>query len=176
MHFLTAMGLIYLYHAYQRTKEDTSLLPHRYSGICILDFLSIIKGFISFSFWNWTNFSRTSPSKLSRRIQRRTRYPEYQILPHPDIGEAALDRQLFTYLVQPIALVPACLNYLKGYRRKLRYSGHQMLPNTDIGDAALDRQLFTNPLLKQLKNKMNLRQRTMIFTDSSSRTSCKSSK
>ena len=99
----------------------------------------------------------------------RTRYPEYQILPHPDIGDAALDKQLFTYLVHPIALVPACLHYLKGYRRKLGYSGYQMLPNPDIGEAALDRQLFTNPLLKQLKNKMNLRQRTMIvrqlFTD-----------
>ena len=108
LHFLTAMGLIYLYHAYQRTKEDTSLLPHRYSGICILDFLSIIKGFISFSFWNWTNFSRTSPSKLSRRIQRRTRYPEYQILPHPDIGAAALliDSSSHTWCSQLLSYQP----------------------------------------------------------------------
>ena len=29
------------------------------------------------------------------------------MLPHPDIGNATLDRQLFTYLEQPIALVPA---------------------------------------------------------------------
>ena len=29
------------------------------------------------------------------------------MLPHPDIGDVTLDRQLFTYLEQPMALVPA---------------------------------------------------------------------
>ena len=28
------------------------------------------------------------------------------MLPHPDIGDVTLDRQLFTYLEQPMALVP----------------------------------------------------------------------
>ena len=54
---------MYLYHVYQRTKEDTSLLPHHYPWIYIL------KRFIYFSFWNWTN----SQSELSIRIQSRTR-------------------------------------------------------------------------------------------------------
>ena len=46
------------------------------------------------------------------------------MLPHPDIVDAALDRQLFTYLEQPIALVPARLNYLQGYIGELGFSGH----------------------------------------------------
>ena len=46
------------------------------------------------------------------------------MLPHPDIGDAALDRQLFTYLEQPIAFVPARLNYLQGYIGELGFSGH----------------------------------------------------
>ena len=44
------------------------------------------------------------------------------MLSHPDIGDAALDRQLFTYLEQPIALVPARLNYPQG--RELGLPGH----------------------------------------------------
>ena len=46
------------------------------------------------------------------------------MLSHPDIGDAALDRQLFTYLEQPIAFVPARLNYLQGYIGELGFSGH----------------------------------------------------
>jgi len=41
------------------------------------------------------------------------------MLPHPDIGDTALDRQLFTYLEQPIALLLARLNYLQRYREEL---------------------------------------------------------
>ena len=52
------------------------------------------------------------------------RYPGYQMLSHPDIGDAALDRQLFTYLEQPIALVPARLNYPQGYIKELGLPGH----------------------------------------------------
>ena len=65
------------------------------------------------------------------------------MLPHPDIGDAAFDRQFFTYLEQPIARIPACLNCPPGYRGELGFPEYQMLPHPDIGDAALDRQLFT---------------------------------
>ena len=65
------------------------------------------------------------------------------MLPHPDIGDAAFDRQLFTYPEQTIALIPACLNCPPGYRRELGYPEYQMLPHPDIGDVALDSQLFT---------------------------------
>ena len=45
-----------------------------------------------------------------------------------DIGDAALYRQLFTYLEQSITLVLAGLNYPKGYRGELGYPGYQMIP------------------------------------------------
>jgi len=50
------------------------------------------------------------------------------MLPHPDIGDAAFDRQLFTYPEKTIALIPACLNCPPGYRRELGYPEYQMLP------------------------------------------------
>ena len=59
------------------------------------------------------------------------------MLPHPDIGDTALDRQLFTYLEQSIALLPARLNYLQRYREELGNSGYQMLPYPETGDANL---------------------------------------
>ena len=44
MNFDTAIRLLSdLYHACQRTKEATSLLPHHYKWICILGILSITK-------------------------------------------------------------------------------------------------------------------------------------
>ena len=77
------------------------------------------------------------------------------MLPHSDIGDAAFDRQLFTYLEQPIALIPARLNYPHGYSGKLKYPVCQMMPHPDIGDAALDRQLFT--YLEQLEDSVRPR-------------------
>jgi len=83
------------------------------------------------------------------------------MLPQPDNGDAALDRQLFTYLEQ---LEDSFGPRIPGVEAK-----------PDIRDAALYRQLFTYPLLKQLKNKINLRQRTLLFTDSSSQICYRSS-
>ena len=57
------------------------------------------------------------------------RYPGYQMMLHPDIGDAALDRQLFTYLEQVEDTV------------RPRTPGAEAKP--DIGDAALYRRLFT---------------------------------
>jgi len=50
------------------------------------------------------------------------------MLPHPYIGDTALDRQVCTYLEQPTALVPVRLNYLQRYREELGNTGYQMLP------------------------------------------------
>ena len=47
------------------------------------------------------------------------------MLCHPDIGDTALDRQLFTYLEQLIALLPAYLNYLQRYREELGNSAER---------------------------------------------------
>ena len=65
-------------------------------------------------------------------------YSGYQMLPHPDIGDPALDRQLFTYLEQLEDPV------------RPRTPGAGAIP--DIGDTILYRQFSTYLLQKQLQD------------------------
>ena len=131
--------------------RDTSLLPHHYVRMCILGFLSLVKRFVSWSFWDWTNYSRTSPSKLPIRIQKRTRRSKIHSVSSSDLYPSVSGTGLIT-------LVPARLNYPlgnPGYREELGsprnrgelwYSWYKILPHPYMVRAVFYRRLSTCPL------------------------------